>query len=146
MICRISDQPVSPAAITYRELGFGQEVDLPLHPYQIVYGRSEFTDLLAKDYDELIEELKRDDQATGDSDFFRELGYPTLPILIDHPDRLSDAIIWYLWIDLLPLTFPNKAGAEQNWKWVINSIDKVEVQNETVVVRGKVYVKQPAFV
>ncbi len=148
MICRIDGQPVAAAAITYRDLGFGQPVELPLHDYQIVYDRKEFTDLLAADYVELRDDQKADDEATGDPwpRYFRELGYPSLEELLGHPGYLEDTVSRYLWDDLLSLTFPAKPGAETSWKWVINSIDKVEVKNQSVVIRGKVFDRQTADV
>jgi hypothetical protein len=148
MICRIDGQPVPLTAITYRELGFGQPVDLPLHDYQIIYDRKEFTDLLQADYEELLADQRHDDERTNDPHprYFRELAYPPLEEFLKHPDYLSDAIIWYLWDDLLSLTVPTEPGVENSWKWVINSIDKAEVKDETVIITGKVFARQPAYV
>jgi hypothetical protein len=148
MICRIAGQSVPSTTVTYRELGFGQSVESPLHDYQIVYDREEFINLLADDYEELLADQKADDVATGEPSpkYFQELGYPSLGELIGHPDYLSDAITWLLWDDLLSSTFPPDSGAEKSWRWVINSIDGVDVQDGTIVVKGKVFARQPVFV
>jgi len=148
MICQISGQPISPTLITYRELGFGQPVELPVQDYQIAYDRTEFINLLKADYKELLEDQKTDDEATADPypKYLRELGYPTLEVLLDHPDYLEDMVTWFLWDELLALTFAAKPGGETTWKWVINSIDKVEVRNGTVCITGKVFERQPVRV
>lgn len=146
MICRIAGQFVPPTAVTYRELGFGRQLEPPLHDYQIVYDREEFINLLANDYEELLEDQKAEDALSGEPSpkYFQELGYPSLRQFLAHPDYLADAISWLLWDVLLSATFP--PGAENSWRWVINSIDGVDVQNGTIVVMGKVFERQPVYV
>jgi hypothetical protein len=148
MIAHVDGQPVSPALLTYRDLGFGQPVEFPLHEYRLVYGRGEFVNLLSEAYREFLADQKADDERTGDPypAYFQELGYPSLEELFEHPVHLDDAVIRFLWDDLLALTFPDAPRTEGNWKWVINSIDKVETTNDTVVVQGKVFERQPVYV
>jgi hypothetical protein len=151
MICRIDDQPVSRQAVRYRELNFGQAVDQPLHGYEIAYDVQEFMDLLRKDYEEAMREIEADDEAVPDAEpkYFRELGYPSLEELLKHPEYLDDALGWLFWNDLLSATFPVEAGNVASWiarQWVINSIDHVEVKNDTVIVSGKIFEVQTACV
>src|SRR5215467_3090883 len=124
MNCAIDHQPVEPEEFGYRELNFGQRVDLPTREFELNYSLPEIIKHLAQPYPALVEELKSDLAATGDIEprCHNELGYPSLTALLQHPDCFCEIVRDFLHRDLFASSFPGPAS-DPKVRWIINSID-----------------------
>jgi hypothetical protein len=65
--------------------------------------KSELLEVLQEPYDQLVEELRRDDEATGETDSFGKAGYPPLVILLEEPQLLLEVFDTYLADDFFTL-------------------------------------------
>jgi hypothetical protein len=143
MKCEIDNESVSPKIMFFRELGFGEGMCTTLlHDYRLVFTRNEFLQLMGEAYDDLLRDQKADDELTGNPQpqYFNQLDYPTLAELMQYPVYFADAVRHYLWNDVFLACF---TGERAFWKWIVNSIDSVAVEDEEIVIAGKAY-ERPA--
>src|SRR3974390_2797378 len=88
MMIQIISQFVTPDAVSYREIGFGEKpTGIPLSDYRLDYPITEMLVLLRPAYDAWIRDQRADDEATGDPypGYFHDLGYPQLDDFAKHP-------------------------------------------------------------
>lgn len=124
--------------IGYREFGFGKKVNLNTCSYLIKIAKDKFVNLMESIYDECIEELRRDDEITGEFDppFPGATGYPPLKVFIEeHKEAFTEFFRTYFEWDFLSLLLSN----ENEPIYVINSIDSIEITDSSVIVTGEAY-------
>lgn len=132
----VDGKPVPGEYLFWRELNFGQTVQLKLVKYEIHYPTNEFVTILQQPYSEWLSEMRADFEQTGDTDpeYLQRLDYPSLDVLMRHPEELSSAIKVYLYRDLFDQafrSFPLEAA-----RWIINTVDDVAVGKDSIVVAG----------
>ena len=142
MYCEVDGSEVRPEAISHRELGFGQSVEIPTRPYIVMYGIAEACGLLASSYAEWIEEMKADNERTGDTypEWLHALGYPSLDVIARRPVAFGQMIQGFLYANLFRLSLAGQ-DHESELKWIINDIRTATCQGGMVVVRGAAYRK-----
>jgi hypothetical protein len=88
----------------------------------------------------MVEDQKEDDQSVAEPHptYFRELGYPGLEELMQHPVESSDSVQNFFHRELLGACL---AADPEMIRWVVNSIDRVRVENGRVIVEGQAYRK-----
>ncbi|RLC09398.1 MAG: hypothetical protein DRI57_22180 [Deltaproteobacteria bacterium] len=126
--------------VGYREFGFGKEVTLDTCSYLIEIPKYEFINLMNTTYSDCIDELKKDDEITGEFDppFPGATEYPSLEVFIeDHKEAFVEFFKIYFETDFLSLLFSNKNDPV----YVINSVDNIEITDASVIVSGKAYKK-----
>ena len=140
MICRIDGKVVPSEAIDYRDVGFGEPVDAHPFSYSIQYTKVELIGLLQQAYDTWLEDMRDDFKSTGDTDpvYLHELDFPPIETLLQHEQAFSHAIRIYLYIDLLPKSFPSQ-GSNVAIGWIINTIDVVRVESNFVFIQGEAF-------
>lgn len=117
------------------DLGFGRTGGMDLFPYCIEIPKKEFNEVFKKAYEELVIELKRDDEITGEFDppYPGAKTYPELfelPLLsgeylTDYIHLLRENIWWeYFW------------GKEAELKYVVQTWDRVEFIDDMFMIYG----------
>jgi hypothetical protein len=140
MNCTLDGREVSPEVFSFRELGFGKPVTLPLHQYTLAYDKDELLGLLDTAYLKWITEMKTDFETTGDPypEYLSKLRFPALPTLLKHDKELCRCIEEFLYRDLFENSFPWSAG-EEHVRWMINTIEMVECFGEMVMISGEAF-------
>jgi hypothetical protein len=129
---------VSEADIAYREFGFGKAADLDTSAYLLKIPKDEFVSLMQNLYDGCIEELKQDDEITGEFDppFPGADAYPPPEDFVEsHRQAFAEFFRIYFETDFLSLLFSNRGG----YRYIINSVDHAEVGEESVIIGGEVF-------
>jgi hypothetical protein len=125
--------------ITYRELGFGQAVDLPMRSYEIEMALPEFISVLEPHYEKLVQELKNDYEQVGDKDpeCLFKLNYgPLWTVLGSYPQCLEEILKDYLFFEFLSGCFHERDP--KRWLHAINTIDRVSIDGH-LIVSGQAY-------
>lgn len=132
--------------VTYNSgLGYGNfhkgKANIELHNYILVIGRNEITDSLSGIYDEALNDIRRDDEFTGDVSEFKEMGYCSLSDAFSYPGLLEVVISTYFDRDIFEVFVPKK----EIFIYVINSTDRVSVTQDGITIEGRCfkYIKQP---
>ena len=142
MICEVNNEPTPVHWISYRELGFGEPLELTFYTYTLRYDLAELCRLIAVDTNTFVQDMKRDYEQTGDSDpqFLHDLGYPLIDRLVQHEGAFCETIRRFLYSELLRHSFP-ASPPYQDVRWIINSVDIVRCHNGSVEVLGQAYRK-----
>lgn len=108
---------------------------VPPSSYEVVVARSEFISVLAERYTACVEELKRDDALTGETDFFGEAGYPDFSQLLEHPALCGEVMGAYFFGELFEHFLPwGNPGAGS---FVIETITHVYGGAATISISGQ---------
>jgi len=126
--------------IGYREFGFGKRLELYTCDYLIEIPKERFINLMRSIYDACVDELRKDDEITGEFDppFPGATEYPPLEVFVEeHKEAFVEFFRIYFETDLLSLLFSNK----NNPVYVINSVDNFQITGSSVIVSGEAYKK-----
>lgn len=133
----IENDQIDTASVIYRELGFGEKPT----PEGISYKLELLTDEIPEDFHEalnsFIEQCKSDDesQEISETPELQELGYPdSQSLLVKAPAVLGGVIEDYLYFELLNSIFK---APSTNGRFVINSIDRVDISGVKMQISGK---------
>lgn len=124
----------------YREFGFGKKVDPDTCSYLIEIPKDKFINLMRSIYDECVDELRKDDEITGEFDppFPGATEYPSLEVFVEeHKEAFAEFFRIYFETDFLSLLFSN----ENDPVYVINSVDNFQITGSSVIVSGEAYKK-----
>lgn len=118
-------------------LGYGRfdRGDIELYSCSLFVERSDLTATLYARYDEVSQEMMKDDERYGDPSPFKEIGYSSLGEAFDHPAQLADAVATYFDRDILEIHVPRPAS----FKFVINSTDRVSVSRAGLIMEGRCF-------
>jgi len=136
----ISNQKLPFNIVTFRDMGFGKEIcQEDKLEYLFDLSLSEFSQVAEKLFDDFVNECKQDDEiSVVETLGIRELGYPTFrQVLHNNRDVLVSIIKEYLPLEFLYGYFNNKNKTE--WKYAINSIDEIILNDNNVTIRGSAY-------
>lgn len=137
----LSGKILDSRCFTYRDIGFNKQVDLPLFHWQAELEMSHFLTVMKPIYDECIEELKKDDELTGEFDppFPGAESYPELePFVANKFQEFVSFFRVYFVSDFLSNFF----NAGDDWEYVINSIDDIGRKDGLLMFKGQAY-KRP---
>lgn len=142
MHCEVNGESTPVQWISYRELGFGESVEVPLYPYVLNYGITEIRDLIAADANDFVRDMKADYEQTGDSSprFLHDLGYPMIDILVQHERAFCETIRIFLYSELFRRSFP-AAPPYRDMRWIINSVEMIRCQGGVIEVLGQAFRK-----
>ena len=116
-------------------LNYGRFFDLKTKEYQIQFTNFEIIELIEKEYCEVRDEIKIDDQINKDTSDFTRTNYCSLPQLLCHKSDFEEIMKTYLDITLF-----NKIFTESSKKaYVINSTDLIEIENNIITFKGRVF-------
>lgn len=143
MHCTIDGDLKAPAAVACQERHFGQAATgVDLLPYEVRMSRAEFVDLCGPLYAEHVGYEKDDEpfyRAGGDAviDRWHRLRYPGLDTLIDQEAPLIEYLLrWRMGPTLLRSLFPLTEGQT---RFVLNSLDVIQVEKGGVLMAGKAW-------
>ena len=142
MRCYVKGQEVASSALARRALNYSQALpDVFVVPYQIVVPAQEFVDLVDSEFQRVAGEEQADApfQQPGDApvlDQWKMLGYPSAKLLLaNHPALLADLICEIIELEALDQLLP---GPDTGLPiFLVNSLDRVNVQNGCVVLEGE---------
>ena len=138
MKIEINNIPTESQKIAYNDgLNFGRFLDTSIIvDYAIQLSKSEFIKLIEANYNQIRDEIKVDDETMNDISEFSEVGYCSLESLFTKDAAFSDIVKTYLGRPLLgKLVMP-----QENPKYIINSIGKAKVEDNTIIICGKAFV------
>lgn len=121
--------------IAFREIGFGQPVNIPLEPIQFRVDFKTFLAKLSPDFNEHMDELRLMGEEGHRMDFgtyeiVSRLGYPNLEELINHPKDCAAFLTEHLAAQTLGIWLK---GNDANPKTTVNSIDMITLEKDEVV-------------
>jgi hypothetical protein len=142
MICEIEGTTVVPQTFSYRDIGFGDPVALPVQSCTLRYSVTEVCALLDDAYRTCVRDLKADFEATGDASpaYLHDLGYPAIDNLVQNTDHFCRMIHVFLLEDLLRQSFP-WSDACQDVQWILNNVDAIASHDGVVEIFGHVFRK-----
>jgi hypothetical protein len=134
--------PMPLHSLWYFEMNFGQlreDWGVPA-TYELTVPRSEFIERLEPSYLQLVAELQADEPNDPDgAPYLREIGYPPLALLLDHPRQFFAVVEVFLYDDVFR-RFLSGCSSPTFW---INSVDEVQTRADTVSLRGRGYPPRP---
>ncbi len=142
MIARVDGQPVPPHTLGWPAMNFGQfRWDAPLGSYVLEIPREAFVERLHAAYERYAAELRADDLHDPDGvPHLREIGYPPLGVVLDHPRQFEELVRVFLYEDVFAAFLPPPSPAAT---FLLNSVDSATVSAELVVIRGRGYHLSP---
>jgi hypothetical protein len=138
----VNESPLAPELVTFRELGFGENLSGDGAPYRIELDFDELTDTFQRKANDFIEQCRLDDLRLAEADIpkLRDLGYPPFQMLLKDELVLSSELIQdYLYFELLNCLF---TARPVDAAFVINDIGSVQVQDGEIVISGSGFTKK----
>lgn len=142
MILVIDNQQIDTALATYRELGFGENLNIKKSNYKLELPTTEIPEKFYDAANCFIDQCKEDDShlQTSETPELSFLGYPRAQTLTtESPEILASIIEDYLYFDVLDSLLANK---NNDSKFVINSISSVEINNNKLTIIGEGFFKE----
>jgi len=140
MKCTVSNAPLDPRELIYRDLGHGTAPGKPLSDYTLSVEDEVLLTMFYKPFEEFVAMCKEDDKAAAESDIpaLKHLGYPSLSEMLGrHRIALAGLIKDYLYFQLLDaLLGSNQRSA---WRFAINEIAEVSDEGAGYLLRGSGY-------
>jgi len=122
-------------SISYRELGFGEDLPFKEENFQIFIIKENISSQLIKIIDFFIEQCKRDDKHLKEPDIpeLNNKGYPKASKLLDENRSLVEELIKdYLYFDILELLFKGN----KNPDFIINNIEYIKFNGINLEIKG----------
>jgi len=116
-------------------VNYGRFYDRKTKDYQIQLTQYEIIELIEKDYCEVRNELKRDDQNYNDTSDFTKTNYCSLAQLFHHEADFEAIIKTYLDRTLFQKLFT----ASSKPTYVINSTDAITIKNDIIIFKGRAF-------
>ena len=145
MIARIDGVAVPLGALCWPDMNFGQfGRAAPLGEYELTIPHKVFVDGMAAEYADLVVELCDDDllDPEAHTPYVREIGYPPPNVALDHPRQAYELLRVFLYPAVFGLFLPCGSASA---RFMMNSVDAVEVTPSAVVIRGRGYHRTPGF-
>ncbi len=137
--CRVNGALVDAAALTVREMNFGQHFrtpELPIGRYEVRVDRSLVAEFLEEELRELRAEHEPDAEDLPDVErALAARGWPPPARVLDDP-KLGAAVVRYFGYELLLSCL--SADQDATPRWVINSVERVELDGSEVLLGGEV--------
>ncbi|HAS6264065.1 TPA: hypothetical protein I7184_00025 [Vibrio vulnificus] len=123
-------------AMTFCQLSFGKGQGLQTLSYEIKIVKSELLEKLTPLYNDGVEDLKKDDQITGEFNppYPRATNYPSLLEFIDiEGSYLYDYLYAYHKFDILGIVFDEDNVVAS---YVVDSLESIEQIDEKIIIKG----------
>lgn len=134
-LCSINGLSVEPDELTFIQFAFGKEGATTFN-YEITFFKDVFIEKLKPLYDAGIEELREDDQITGEFDppYPGAMDYPSLTefTAIEGP-YLYEYLYAYHKFDILSLVLTE---ANDQAGYIINTLESIDRIDGSIVIRG----------
>lgn len=145
--CLIDDKEISLDVVSCSAMNFGQKVyGLIASRYKLVITTNEFIKLMKLSYEKFVKENLEDEPNHECGEFpeidkLINLRYQSIDeLVIVYPDLLEVIVKEWLYFDLFAQIFAYCLLEEmKNIKHIINSVEKVKVNNEEVTIEGEVF-------
>ena len=118
-------------------LNFGRFFNTKTIDYEIHFSKNEILELLEKEYNEIRDEIKNDDEVYKDTSDFTNTNYCSLSELFNYETDFEDLIKTYLHLTLFNKIFTKTSKS----KYVINSTEFIRIKENTVILKGKAFKK-----
>ena len=102
--------------------------------YRITMNKSSFYNLLIDPYNSALEEIKADDITYNEESDFRDTNYCSLEELLHNSEGLTNIVNTYLYNELFEEFLKSK-----HFKYVINSLDCIQLKDEEIHIKGKCF-------
>tara|TARA_R110000823_G_scaffold315126_1_gene445841 strand:+ start:8788 stop:9210 length:423 start_codon:yes stop_codon:yes gene_type:complete len=116
-------------------LNYGRFFDKKTKEFQIQLTKFEIIELIEKEYCEVRDEIKVDDQKYKDTSAFTKTNYCSLSQLLNHNSDFEEIMKTYLDITLFKKVFTESSKK----KYVVNSTDSVNIKNNIITFKGRVF-------
>jgi hypothetical protein len=116
-------------------LNYGRFFDNKTKEYQIQFTKFEIIELINKEYCEVRDEIKIDDQIYKDTSDFTRTNYCSLSQLFFHKSDFEEIMKTYLDRTLFKKAFTESSKIA----YVINSTDLIEIKNNIITFKGRVF-------
>jgi hypothetical protein len=103
---------------------------------QLEVSEVELLGLLNAPYEQLVQELKRDDSITGETDFLGYAGYPPLESILTEPKLLLELFDTYLASDFFAIA-SERYGWDASSGYFISRFTSVEFGDGLVVIQAE---------
>ncbi len=104
--------------------------------YEVQLPKSEFIRLMESEYNEVRDDIKKDDIESNDTSEFTNTNYCSLQKLMDYEEDFKNVMQGYLDITFFTKLFTTST---KHCKFVINSTDDIFVKNDMLIVQGRVF-------
>ncbi len=108
---------------------------LTVHPYSASFPHREFVRRLADTYAKCVDELKHDDDVTGEESDLAAAGWPSLEELLTMSELAIDTIETFLDRD----AFAAFGLIQPDAEFTINSTESVLVDSDNVIISGRCF-------
>jgi hypothetical protein len=110
-----------------------------LMSYRLAIDQASVLPKLAAAYDECVQELKRDDAVTGNTDFFGKAGYPPLDVLLAQPELLSEVVSTYFQDEIFSALSLSKPEKTSGPSYAVDGVNSVYLLDNELVLEGECY-------
>lgn len=138
----VNESPLAHGFVTFRDLGFGENLQGDAIPYRIELDFDELSNSFQQKANDFIEQCRLDDLSLVEADIpkLRDLGYPPFQELLkDEPEFSLELVQDYLYFELLNYLF---TARPVDAKFVINDIGSIQVQDGEIIINGSGFAKK----
>ncbi len=118
-------------------LNYGDFLNYRTLDYEMHFTKNEVIQLIEKEYNDIRDEIKIDDEIYNDGSDFTNTNYCSLSELLNYETDFEEIIKTYLQLTLFNKIFSNTSKNQ----YVINSTDLIRIKKNTVIFKGKVFNK-----
>jgi len=118
-------------------LNYGDFLNHKTLDYEMHFTKNEIIKLIEKEYNDIRDEIKTDDEVYKDISDFTNTNYCSLSELLFYETDFEEIIKTYLQLTLFNKIFFNTSKNQ----YVINSTDLIIIKESTVIFKGKVFNK-----
>ena len=132
----LNGKEINPAFLVLNDgLNYSRFSDVETQVFDLQLSKLEFINLIEKEYDEVRNEIKTDDETYTDVSDFTNTNYCSLSELLKYQIDFEEVFKGYLDRVLLIKVFPETSKSI----YVINSTDKINVHENRITVIGRVF-------
>lgn len=135
----LNGKEINPEILVLNDgLNYGRFSDLETQVFELQLSKSEFINLIEKEYDEVRNDIKIDDEKFTDVSDFTNTNYCSLSELLTYKADFEEIVKGYLDRLLFVKIFPETEKSSH----VIHSTDKITIHKNSITFRGRVFKKQ----
>ena len=118
-------------------LNYGNFLNHKTLDYEMHFTKNEIIQLIEKEYNDIRDEIKTDDEVYKDTSDFTSTNYCSLSELFNYETDFEELIKTYLHLTLFNKIFTKTSKS----KYVINSTEFIRIKENTVILKGKAFKK-----
>lgn len=142
MIFLSDNKEVSIDVIGYRDLGFGEKLNIKAQSFEFTIDFSELSDTFIENANSFIAECKIDDLSQGYMDIpeLGNLDYPNFAELFNESKEVAASLIQdFLYFNIFEELFTRK----KEYKLIINNIYTTKITGSKITINGEVFLTPP---